>query len=172
MRMEFTRLDPEDLLVEEDNCIERLVLRSSGDLPLDREIAQERFDLGRAHLASVPPSTRPAVESQEGHDPVPIRPFGAEGVVLPPDDRRELIEELHRDRQNTTMPNIMQTYSGRFSFARGVLSGKHAISAVCSKCYRAEGLSAAGGLSPVKLFGMPLAFSIEHGNIPAILNSA
>jgi hypothetical protein len=170
--MELTRLDPEDLLVEEDNCIERLVLRSGGDLPLDREIAQERFDLGRARLAWVPPSAGPAVEAQEGHDPVPIRSFGPEGVVLPPDDRRELIEELHRDRQNTTIPNRMQTTSGRFCFAQGAPSGRDAIAAGFSEFYGAEGVSAAGGLSPVKLFGMPLAFSIEHGSIPAILNSA
>jgi len=47
-----------------------------------------------------------------------------------------------------------------------------AVSAVFSRSYGTQKVSAAGGLSPVKLSGMQLAFSIEHGNTPAMLNSA
>ena len=79
------------MLVEEDDSVERLILRRCRHLPLDRQMGQKLFDLGAAHAVGLPE----LMEPDECDDPSQIGLFGPVGVVQRSDLRSDLIQEFH-----------------------------------------------------------------------------
>jgi hypothetical protein len=64
----------EDLAVEVEDSTEGLVLGSSGDVSLDRQVGEESFDLRSSHIDGV----SFVVEEDEAFDPIEVGPFGAQ----------------------------------------------------------------------------------------------
>ena len=85
--LEFSGLFAENTLEQEDYSVECLVLRRCRDLPLDRQMGQELFDLAAAHAAGVPK----LMEPDECHDPSYIGLFGPVGIMQRSDLRADLI---------------------------------------------------------------------------------
>jgi hypothetical protein len=65
----------EHVPVEEDECVERLVLRGRGDVLLRRRVGEERGDVGGAELGRVP---LPVMDHVAAH-PVDVRLLGGHG---------------------------------------------------------------------------------------------
>jgi len=83
------QVDPQHILVKEQQRRQRLVLRGRGHLALHREIAKEFGDFRRAHLRGMPP----ALKVNEVPDPVPIRLLGLTAVVPRANRRAKAIDE-------------------------------------------------------------------------------
>jgi hypothetical protein len=62
------QLDLQDLLIKEQQREERLLLGAGGDVLVDRQVSEERFDLGRSHVAGV----ALVVEEDEGARPAGV----------------------------------------------------------------------------------------------------
>jgi len=67
------QLNVEHLLIEKQQSVKRLILRAGGDLPRDRQMGQERFDLDRAHLRWV----LLAVKNNEPTNPLDVAFLGS-----------------------------------------------------------------------------------------------
>ena len=52
--VDAARIDLQDLLIQEQQGVERLVLRAGRHVPHDRQMAEELLDFGSAHVARVP----------------------------------------------------------------------------------------------------------------------
>lgn len=89
---EIPEFDFEDVFVEEYDGVERLVLRGSCHFPFHGQVAQKGVHFGGAHIPGVPLSLKEDVSA----DPLQIGLFGAQAVVLDPEDFSNLIEELGR----------------------------------------------------------------------------
>src|SRR5581483_553637 len=83
------QLEPEHLLIKEEERRERLVLRRRGDVALGREPVEERGHLRRAHLRRMPPTMEP----DEPADPVPVRLLGAHAVMARADRLAEASDQ-------------------------------------------------------------------------------
>jgi hypothetical protein len=82
------------LLVQKQQCRERLILGRRGHVPLAREMVQEGGHLRRAEVLRV---TFPG-KKDKSLDPVDIRLLGPVAVVLSADRISHLIEQARRTR--------------------------------------------------------------------------
>ena len=79
----------QDVLIEEEQGVERLVLGGCSDLTPRGQIGEEFVDLRAAHLARV----AFAVEQDESPDPIQVGLLGAIGQVMEPEHLAALVEE-------------------------------------------------------------------------------
>jgi hypothetical protein len=95
-------LDPRQVLfqyfaIQEEDGVQRLILRGCGDFAADGEVAEEGAEVIGAQLARV----AFAVEEDVATDPLQIRLLGSDAVVLDPDDVAHPIEQApvirHKD---------------------------------------------------------------------------
>jgi hypothetical protein len=92
----------EDVAVEEQESVQRLVLGRGGNLALDGQGTQEARDLGGAHLEGM----RLAMEADVPADPPDVGRLGASTPVAQPDGFPDAVEQFRRAR------------AGRARFAR------------------------------------------------------
>src|SRR5262249_20447560 len=71
------KLDLEHLLVQEEQSVEGLLLRGSGDVAVDGQVSEEGTDLGRPHVTGV----ASVVKEDELASPAEVTLLGIEGVV-------------------------------------------------------------------------------------------
>jgi len=71
------QIDFQHVPVQEQQCLQRLVLRGRAHLAVHREMRQELLDLGRAELARVPP----LMEDHVTPDPLQVRLLAAQRQV-------------------------------------------------------------------------------------------
>lgn len=76
--VEPRQFNPQHLLVEKQQRRQRLVLRGSSDVTLDREVREERCDLRRPQLARV----SLAVKQDEASKPADVGLLSAVAIVL------------------------------------------------------------------------------------------
>lgn len=74
------QLHAQHIAVEEQQCTERLILRGSGDVRLDRQVREEPPNLVGSHLGGM----ALLVKEDEAPDPVALGFFGAETEVPHP----------------------------------------------------------------------------------------
>lgn len=79
----------ENLAIEEKDGAEGLILGRGGDIPLDGQVGQERFQLGDAHL----PGMALAVEEDESPDPIDVGIFRPDAVMQDADPIPHLVEQ-------------------------------------------------------------------------------
>ena len=77
------------LAVKEQQRALRLVLRRSGDLRVDSQVSEERFEVRTRQIRRM----AIAMKADEVFDPVDIRLLGAEAVVLEADPVADLVEQ-------------------------------------------------------------------------------
>lgn len=100
---------PQNPLIEENQCIHRLILGGRGHIPVDGQLGKECLDLG---LGGEKVLTRPhSVKPNEPDDPVNVGPFSVDGIMteakhppniikepwlraLPPDIGRHILTDL------------------------------------------------------------------------------
>ena len=86
------RVDAKHILVQKEQCAERLILRRRADMTLDREPRQEPREFGGTHFGRVPLSVEQAVSA----NPVDVRLLGPRAVVSCPYEMPHSIEQLRR----------------------------------------------------------------------------
>jgi hypothetical protein len=84
----------EDVAVEEQESVQRLVLGRGGNLALDGQGTQEARDLGSAHLEGM----RLAMEADVPADPPDVGRLGASTPVAQPDGFPDPVEQFRRAR--------------------------------------------------------------------------
>jgi len=90
--LEPRQLDAEYLLVQEDECRERLLVSRDGRPALVGEPAEELLDFGRTHLPRVPE----AGKAHEPAHPVDIGTLGAQAVMAVAQPFPDLVEQAGR----------------------------------------------------------------------------
>jgi hypothetical protein len=87
---EVAEVDLQYVFVQEDDGIERLILRGGRDVAIDCKVTQEAIDFCGSHLGWMPF----AVEKDESADPLEVSLFGPQAVMVDPQDISDRFEQL------------------------------------------------------------------------------
>jgi hypothetical protein len=100
----------QDFAIQEDECIQGLVLRRCGHAPIDSEMRQESLDLGSSKHARM----TLLVEQDEPPNPLRVRMLRARAVVTEPNRNPDLVEEARaRARFGRVIP-VRESRQPRF----------------------------------------------------------
>jgi hypothetical protein len=113
-RLQPRQLDAEHLAIEEQQCRQRLVLRTRRHVARDGQVREECLDFGPAHVARM----ALVVEQDEPAYPADVRSFGASAVMFRPDAVANGVEQAGRGRDrraSRAVPcaGIRRCYRGR-----------------------------------------------------------
>jgi hypothetical protein len=98
--VEISNVALQHIAVEEQDSGQGLVLRAGGDVTLDGQVREKRFDIGRGKVLWMAEAFGRSGEAKELLDPAHVACFRADGEMANTCDGADLIEEFHESSSN------------------------------------------------------------------------